>query len=74
RDYLAEFVAKGGQVKRAPEGIAYGVNKDADKVKRAIARQFRSENSLIEERHVGAMDHCGRSVITNGLGEIIAYE
>ncbi len=69
-DYLKEFQTKGGAVKRLPAGIAYGVDRDADKAKRYAAR----ENRLIEERHVRCIDHMGRSVITNGLGELIAIE
>lgn len=70
RDYLKEFQAKGGMVKHLPEGIAYGVNKDADRAKRSVL----SDNELIDQRHVRCIDHMGRAIITNGLGELIAVE
>jgi hypothetical protein len=38
----AAFLAKGGTVSVADAGIAYGVNADADKAKRAEARQQKS--------------------------------
>lgn len=69
-DYLKEFQANGGIVKKLPSGIAYGVDKEADRAKRAASR----ENRLIEERHIRCIDHLGRAVITNGLGELIAIE
>lgn len=34
----------------------------------------RSENDLIQQRIVRGMDHLGRSIIVNGLGELIAIE
>jgi len=42
----AAFLAKGGAVKTAPEGIAYGVSADADKVKRIEARQAREDAQI----------------------------
>lgn len=45
----AAFLAKGGAVKVAPVGIAYGVDADADKAKRAAERE-RREDAEIERR------------------------
>lgn len=37
-DLVAQFLAKGGSVKTAEAGIAYGIDKEADRAKRKAAR------------------------------------
>lgn len=40
-DAKAAFLSRGGAVQVAPAGIAYGVSSEADKLKRADAREAR---------------------------------
>lgn len=73
-DLVAQFFARGGSVSRVPAGVAYGVDPAVDRERRAMSREQRRDNDLIAQRHVRCVDHCGRSVIVNGMGELIAVE
>lgn len=42
----AAFLAKGGAVQVAAEGVAYGVDKDADRAKRAVERDRREYEAI----------------------------
>lgn len=63
-DLIAAFMAQKG-VTQVGEGVAYGVDKEADKAKRKAERERKSDNDLINERHVRG------DVVYNGLGEYI---
>lgn len=69
-DLVRAFLAKGGTITKAPEGVAYGVSKEADKEKRLANRIQRAatENELIGQRHT-VVDRMGRARVRNGLGE-----
>ena len=58
----AAFLAKGGEIKTAPVGIAYGVNAEADKAKRAEAR----EQARYERVEHAAENRFQRGVEENG--------
>ena len=47
----AEFAARGGQITQADTGIAYGVDPEADKAKRAQARRIQRDNSAEQGDH-----------------------
>ena len=61
---IAAFMAQKG-ITQVSEGIAYGVDKETDKAKRKAERDRKSDNDLINERHVRG------DVVYNGLGEYI---
>ena len=81
---LAASASASAPITRVKEGEGLGLsNKEwgqlmrdpthqSEKLIEAFARK--STNDLINERHVHAVDHMGRSHITNGLGELIAVE
>lgn len=69
----ADFLAKAGKVHREAEGVAYGVNKDADKAKRVQARRER-ERERDGTPIAAAVDHLGRTWYTNNEGEVIGHD
>lgn len=67
KDLVAEYLARGGRVTRGAEGVAYGVDKAADKAKRQAAQW---DGTPI----LAATDHRGRGWYVNAEGEVIGHD
>lgn len=68
-EMLAEFKARGKTVTRVAADATSGLTaRDFYLAARAV------RIDPTEERRVAAVDHMGRSIIVNGLGETIAVE
>jgi hypothetical protein len=67
-DYLKDFLAKGGEVKHLPDGVAYGVDKAADKTRHHASHPQRHFTPRL-----AATDHAGREVWVNDIGEPIFF-
>jgi len=65
---IAEFMARKG-VTRIAEGEATMTGRDHYMAARG--REY-GENALIAHRRLAAVDHCGREIWVNGLGERIS--
>lgn len=75
QDAIAAFLAKGGNIRKVSQDETAGLTaSDWHKAIRAPTYcPIRAENAAIEARYTSA-GHNGRTVITNGLGEVIAIE
>lgn len=75
---IAAFLAKGGKINRVDADATSGIS-DRDFYYAARGKVTNSnerfipmnENTLIGQRIIHCTDHLGRSIITNGLGELI---
>ena len=66
----ADFSAKGRVTLIEAEGVAYGVNKETDKIKRQAAKQAKWDGVPI----LVAIDHLGRRWYKNSEGEVIGHD
>ena len=70
RDFVAEFLAKGGKIARVPESATNGMSrKDWYNAERCLAASQSGDCPRIV-----AQDHLGRNWYANSEGEVIAHD